>query len=38
CGSKNELLANHGDSSEVYQYSGVKHSENWECPFKRIKH
>ncbi|AEA98488.2 guanitoxin biosynthesis heme-dependent pre-guanitoxin N-hydroxylase GntA [Alteromonas mediterranea] len=38
CGSKNTLLANHGDSSEVYQYSGKKHSENWECPFKQVKH
>ncbi len=37
CGSKNPLLANHGESSEVYQYSGKKHSKSWECPFKQVK-
>ncbi|MBJ2130575.1 YqcI/YcgG family protein [Alteromonas sp. IB21] len=37
CGSKNPLLANHGDSSEVYQYSGKTHTEEWECPFKHVK-
>ncbi len=38
CGSKNDMLKNHGDSSEVYQYSGKPHSSKWQCPFKRVKH
>ena len=29
---------NHGDSSEAYQYSGVKHSKTGNASFKRIKH
>ncbi|BFT29977.1 guanitoxin biosynthesis heme-dependent pre-guanitoxin N-hydroxylase GntA [Alteromonas sp. D210916BOD_24] len=38
CGSKNDMLKNHGDSSEVYQYSGKRHAPDWECPFKCVNH
>ncbi|MBT0587076.1 guanitoxin biosynthesis heme-dependent pre-guanitoxin N-hydroxylase GntA [Alteromonas oceanisediminis] len=32
-GSKNPMLADFGDRSEVYQYSGRKVSNSWKCPF-----
>ncbi|MCW8092334.1 guanitoxin biosynthesis heme-dependent pre-guanitoxin N-hydroxylase GntA [Alteromonas sp. ASW11-130] len=34
-GSANPMLASHGESSEVYQYSGRKIEQNWTCPFKQ---
>lgn len=33
-GSINPMLKNFGESSEAWQYSGIKYSENWECPLK----
>lgn len=32
-GSINPMLSDFGQASEVYQYSGVKHNEEWVCPF-----
>ena len=32
-GSVNPMLADFGQSSEVYQYSGRVYDENWKCPF-----
>jgi uncharacterized protein len=32
-GSVNPMLADFGESSEVFQYSGVKYDSNWKCPF-----
>lgn len=32
-GSINPMLSDFGAASEVYQYSGVKHNEDWVCPF-----
>lgn len=41
-GSVNPMLHDFGESSEVYQYSGRKYDESWECPLKithaKIKH
>ncbi|QJR81658.1 YqcI/YcgG family protein [Alteromonas pelagimontana] len=34
CGDRNSMLSNHGDESEVRQYSGRKLEPEWECPFK----
>lgn len=31
-GSVNPMLHDFGESSEVYQYSGRKYDENWQCP------
>lgn len=33
-GSINPMLNDFGDSSEVYQYSGLQYTNNWKCPFK----
>lgn len=33
-GSINPMLNDFGDSSEVYQYSGLRYDHNWQCPFK----
>ncbi|MCW8109574.1 YqcI/YcgG family protein [Alteromonas ponticola] len=33
-GSPNPMLATHGESSEVYQYSGRQIEAGWKCPFK----
>ncbi|MDQ3019220.1 MAG: YqcI/YcgG family protein [Bacteroidota bacterium] len=33
-GSVNPMLDDFGTSSEVYQYSGVKYKNNWQCPLK----
>jgi uncharacterized protein len=32
-GSVNPMLADFGESSEVFQYSGVQYDSNWKCPF-----
>lgn len=32
-GSRNPMLARHGDASEARQYSGRKVGEDWTCPF-----
>jgi len=32
-GSVNPMLADFGQASEVYQYSGRHYNENWKCPF-----
>lgn len=36
-GTINPMLENYGVASEVYQYSGRKYDETWECPLQ-IKH
>ncbi len=36
-GSINPMLDDFGNSSEVYQYTGKKYNNSWECPLK-IKH
>ncbi len=33
-GSVNPMLADFGDASEVYQYSGRKYDDTWQCPLK----
>lgn len=33
-GSINPMLQDFGHASEVYQYSGRKYDETWQCPFK----
>jgi FPC/CPF motif-containing protein YcgG len=33
-GSVNPMLADYGQASEVYQYSGRNYPSDWECPFK----
>ena len=33
-GSINPMLQDFGNTSEVYQYSGRKYDETWQCPFK----
>ena len=33
-GSVNPMLEDFGKASEVYQYSGRKYDENWQCPLK----
>ena len=33
-GSVNPMLKDFGDASEVYQYSGRKYDESWQCPLK----
>ena len=32
-GSVNPMLADFGESSEVFQYSGLRYESNWKCPF-----
>lgn len=32
-GSVNPMLADFGESSEVFQYSGFQYDSNWKCPF-----
>jgi FPC/CPF motif-containing protein YcgG len=32
-GSVNPMLADFGESSEVFQYSGIRYDNNWKCPF-----
>lgn len=32
-GSVNPMLADFGESSEVFQYSGLQYDSNWKCPF-----
>ena len=32
-GSVNPMLADFGESSEVFQYSGLQYDNNWKCPF-----
>jgi FPC/CPF motif-containing protein YcgG len=34
-GSVNPLLSDFGESSEVQQYSGVRHDANWKCPLHK---
>ena len=33
-GSINPMLQDFGESSEVYQYSGRKYDDTWQCPLK----
>jgi FPC/CPF motif-containing protein YcgG len=33
-GSRNPMLARHGDASEARQYSGRAVGEAWRCPFR----
>jgi uncharacterized protein len=33
-GSVNPMLEDFGEASEVYQYSGRKYDQHWQCPFK----
>ena len=33
-GSINPMLRDFGEASEIFQYSGVQHNADWECPFK----
>ena len=33
-GSVNPMLQDFGESSEVFQYSGRKYDETWQCPLK----
>ncbi len=33
-GSVNPMLKDFGKASEVFQYSGRKYDENWQCPLK----
>jgi FPC/CPF motif-containing protein YcgG len=33
-GSVNPMLADFGEASEVYQYSGINYNNNWQCPLK----
>jgi FPC/CPF motif-containing protein YcgG len=33
-GSVNPMLQDFGESSEVYQYSGRKYDDSWQCPLK----
>ncbi len=33
-GSINPMLEDFGNTSEVYQYSGRKYNDNWQCPLK----
>ena len=33
-GSINPMLADFGESSEVFQYSGKRYDRSWQCPFK----
>lgn len=35
-GSINPMLANFGEASEVYQYSGKNYDQNWKCPYKHL--
>jgi len=37
-GTPNPMLARHGESSEAAQYSGRLVSEDWECPFRDVRH
>ncbi|MEO5978930.1 MAG: guanitoxin biosynthesis heme-dependent pre-guanitoxin N-hydroxylase GntA [Chryseolinea sp.] len=32
-GSVNPMLADFGESSEAFQYTGIQHDEQWKCPF-----
>jgi FPC/CPF motif-containing protein YcgG len=32
-GSVNPMLADFGESSEAFQYSGLRYDSNWKCPF-----
>lgn len=34
CGTPNPMLANHGEGSEVLQYSGRELEKEWKCPLK----
>lgn len=36
-GSVNPMLQDYGDASEVYQYSGRRYNDQWQCPLN-IKH
>lgn len=33
-GSVNPMLQDFGEASEVFQYSGIRHSTDWKCPLK----
>jgi FPC/CPF motif-containing protein YcgG len=33
-GSVNPMLTDFGNASEVYQYSGRKYEDTWQCPLK----
>jgi FPC/CPF motif-containing protein YcgG len=33
-GSRNPMLARHGEASEARQYSGRQVDESWQCPFR----
>ncbi|EGF92846.1 hypothetical protein ABI_12840 [Asticcacaulis biprosthecium C19] len=37
-GTENPMLARHGDSSEVRQYSGRAVEADWRCPLRRVHH
>jgi FPC/CPF motif-containing protein YcgG len=33
-GSRNPMLARHGEASEARQYSGRRVDDRWKCPFR----
>lgn len=37
-GSVNPMLKDFGEYSEVYQYSGLQHDKQWQCPLKANMH
>jgi FPC/CPF motif-containing protein YcgG len=37
-GEPNPMLARHGEASEAAQYSGRIVPENWQCPFRDVRH
>jgi len=37
-GTPNPMLARHGEASEAAQYSGRIVPEDWECPFRDVRH
>ena len=37
-GSPNPMLARHGEASEAAQYSGRAVNEEWQCPFRDVRH
>jgi len=37
-GSPNPMLARHGEASEAAQYSGRAVGEDWQCPFRDVRH
>jgi FPC/CPF motif-containing protein YcgG len=37
-GTPNPMLARHGEASEAAQYSGRVVSDDWQCPFRDVRH